>query len=60
MWPVLAHQVTVAGDRVVLFSRMAGPIAPTQAVGGLFLIGMDRGLGTPRFTRGTPPISAPT
>jgi len=35
---------------------MAGPIAPTQAVGGLFLIGIDRGLGTPRFTRGTPVI----
>ena len=53
---VLAHQVTVAGDRVVFFGRMAGPIAPTQAVGGLFLIGIDRGLGTPRFTRGTPVI----
>ena len=53
---VLAHQVTVVGDRVVFFGRMAGPIAPTQDVGGLFLIGLDRGLGTPRFTRGTPVI----
>jgi hypothetical protein len=53
---VVAHQVTLAGDRVIFFGRMAGPIAPTQDVGGLFLIGMDRGLGTPRFTRGTPLI----
>src|SRR4051812_49466974 len=53
---VVAHQVTVVGDRVVFFGRMAGPITPTQAVGGLFLIGIDRGLGTPRFTRGTPVI----
>jgi hypothetical protein len=53
---VLAHQVTVAGDRVVFYGKMAGPIAPTQDVGGLFLIGLDRGLGTPRFTRGTPVI----
>jgi hypothetical protein len=53
---VLAHQVTVVGDRVIFFGRMAGPIAPTQDVGGLFLIGLDRGLGTPRFTRGTPVI----
>jgi hypothetical protein len=53
---VVAHQVTVSGDRVIFFGKMAGPIAPTQDVGGLFLIGLDRGLGTPRFTRGTPII----
>ena len=53
---VVAHKVTLAGDRVIFFGKMAGPIAPTQAVGGLFLIGIDRGLGTPRFTRGTPVI----
>jgi len=53
---VVAHQVTVAGDRVIFFGKMAGPIAPTLEVGGLFLIGIDRGLGTPRFTRGTPVI----
>jgi hypothetical protein len=46
----------VAGDRVIFYGKMAGPIAPTQDVGGLFLIGLDRGLGTPRFTRGTPVI----
>ena len=53
---VVSHKVTLAGDRVIFFGKMAGPIAPTQAVGGLFLIGIDRGLGTPRFTRGTPVI----
>src|SRR3954447_22390535 len=53
---VVAHQVTLAGDRVIFYGKMAGPIAPTQDVGGLFLIGMDRRLGTPRFTRGTPVI----
>src|SRR3982751_5651157 len=42
---VVAHQVTLAGDRVIFFGKMAGPIAPTQDVGGLFLIGLDRGLG---------------
>jgi len=53
---VVAHQVTLVGDRVIFYGKMAGPIAPTQDVGGLFLIGIDRGLGTPRFTRGTPVI----
>src|SRR3954447_4328802 len=53
---VVAHQVTLAGDRVLFYGKMAGPIAPTQDVRGLFLIGLDRGLGTPRFTRGTPVI----
>jgi len=53
---VVAYSVTVAADRVIFYGKMAGPIAPTQDVGGLFLIGLDRGLGTPRFTRGTPVI----
>jgi hypothetical protein len=35
---------------------MAGLIAPTQEVGGLYLIGMDRGQGTARFLGGTPLI----
>jgi hypothetical protein len=52
----LAHQVTLAGDRIVFYGRMDGPIAPTQAIGGLYLIGMDRGRGTPRFLAGTPQI----
>ena len=31
---VLGHEVTFMGDRLVFFGRMAGPIAPTQAIGG--------------------------
>ena len=53
---VVAHQTTLAGDRVIFFGKMAGPIAPTQEVGGLYVIGVDRGRGTPRFRAGTPVI----
>jgi hypothetical protein len=55
---VVAHEVVFLEDqnRLVFFGRMAGPIAPTQAIGGLYLIGVDRGQGTPRFLRGTPVI----
>ena len=53
---VLGHEVTFMGDRLVIFGRMAGPIAPTQAIGGLYVIGVDRGRGTPRFLAGTPVI----
>ena len=53
---VVAHQVTLVGDRVIFFGQMAGPIAPTQDIGGLYVIGVNRGLGTPRFLAGTPPI----
>jgi hypothetical protein len=53
---VVAHEVTFMGDRLVLSGRMAGPIAPTQAIGGLYLFGLDRGQGTPRFRAGTPVI----
>ena len=45
---VLAHQVTLSGNRIILYGQMAGPIAPTQTVGGLYLFGIDRGTGTPR------------
>jgi len=40
---------------------MNGPIAPTQAIGGVYLIGLDRGPGTPRFlnTPAAPPIIGP-
>ena len=55
---MLAHEVTLVGDRLNFFGRMAGPIAPTQAVGGLYLIGVDRGLGTPRFLNS--PAAPPT
>src|SRR5215510_7359588 len=46
---VLTHEVTLVGDRLNFFGKMAGLIAPTQSIGGLYLIGVDRGLGTPRF-----------
>ena len=51
---VVAHEVVFTGDRLIFFGRMAGPIADTQAIGGLYLFGLDRGQGTPRF-RGEPP-----
>jgi len=53
---VVAHEVIFLADRLSFFARMAGPIAPTQAIGGLVLVGMDRGQGTPRFLGGTPII----
>ncbi|HUE73799.1 MAG TPA: hypothetical protein VMP01_23165 [Pirellulaceae bacterium] len=53
---VLAHEVLLQGDRVIFLGRMAGPIAPTQDIGGLYLFGLDRGRGTPRFLGGTPQI----
>jgi hypothetical protein len=55
---VVAHEVVVLEDqgRVIFSGRMAGPIAPTQAIGGLYLFGLDRGQGTPRFLGGTPQI----
>jgi hypothetical protein len=53
---VVGHEVTLIGDRLIVFGRMNGPIAPTQALGGLYLFGVDRGRGTARFQGGTPPI----
>jgi len=53
---VVAHEVRIVGDRMTFFGRMAGGVADTQAVGGIYLFGVDRGQGTPRFRAGTPPI----
>jgi hypothetical protein len=53
---VLSHQATLAGDRLVFYGEMDGPIAPTQLIGGIYIIGVDRGRGTPRFLAGTPVI----
>ena len=53
---VVGHEVSFLGDRLIFFARMDGPIAPTQAIGGVYLIGLDRGQGTPRFLGGTPII----
>ena len=57
---VVSHGVTLVGDRVIFFGRMEGPIAPTQAIGGLYLFGVDRGQGTARFLGpAAPPIIGP-
>ena len=58
---VVAHEVTLAGDRLNFYSQMAGPISPTQAIGGVYLIGVNRGSGTPRFLNSpaAPPIIGP-
>jgi hypothetical protein len=53
---VTAHRVMITPERVIFGGKMAGPIAPTQAVGGLYIIGLDRGQGTARFRNGTPVI----
>jgi hypothetical protein len=53
---VVSYEAVLVGDRVVFAGEMAGPIAPTQAVGGLYIIGVDRGQGTPRFAGRTPVI----
>lgn len=55
---VVAHEVDFLQDqdRMVFYGKMDGAIAPTQAVGGLYLFGIDRGQGTARFLSGTPVI----
>src|SRR4051794_6936538 len=55
---VVAHEGVFLEDqgRLVFFGQMAGPTAPTQALGGLYIIGVDRGLGMPRFAGRTPVI----
>jgi hypothetical protein len=53
---VIAHRVMVTPERVIFAGKMAGPIAPTQDIGGLYIIGVDRGQGTPRFAGRTPVI----
>lgn len=53
---VTAHRVLITPERAIFSGKMAGPIAPTQAVGGLYIIGVDRGQGTPRFAGRTPEI----
>ena len=44
---VVEHQTTLAGDRLIFYGKMAGPVAATRDVGGLYVIGVDRGRGTP-------------
>lgn len=60
---VVAHEVVLLEDqgRVVFYGRMAGPVADTQAIRALYLFGVDRGQGTPRFLKSpsAPPIIGP-
>lgn len=53
---VVAHRAMVTTQRVIFSGKMAGPIAPTQEIGGLYIIGVDRGQGTARFAGRTPVI----
>jgi hypothetical protein len=53
---VTAHRVLVTRTRVIFCGKMAGPIAPTKDIGGLYIIGVDRGSGTPRFRGRLPEI----
>jgi hypothetical protein len=53
---VVEYDVVLVEDRMVFSGRMAGSIAATEEIGGLYLVGVDRGQGTPRFTTGTPVI----
>jgi hypothetical protein len=58
---VLSHEVRLAGDRLIFSARMAGPIAPTLAIGGVYATGLDRGQGAPLLTGppDAPPIIGP-
>ena len=44
---VVSYEAVLVGDHLVLAGEMAGPVAPTLEVGGLYIIGLDRGRGTP-------------
>jgi hypothetical protein len=53
---VIAHRAMVTPQHVIFAGKMDGPIAPTQEIGGLYIIGVDRGQGTARFAGRTPVI----
>ncbi len=57
-WTSWPHEVIVLEDRLIFYGRMDGPIASAP---GLYLIGVDRGSGTPRFLNSpnAPPIIGP-
>jgi hypothetical protein len=60
---VVAHEVVLIEEqgRMVFYGKMAGSVAETQDVGGVYLIGVDRGQGTPRFLNSpnSPPVIGP-
>lgn len=53
---VVSYEAVLVGDRVVFAGEMAGDIAATGPIGGLYIIGVNRGLGTARFAGRTPVI----
>jgi hypothetical protein len=55
---VVAHEAVylVEQGRVVFYGKMAGSVADTAVNNGVYVIGVDRGLGTPRFLNGSPII----
>lgn len=53
---VVSYEAVLVGDHIIFAGELAGPIAPMQALGGLYIIGVDRGTGTPRFAGRTPEI----
>jgi hypothetical protein len=60
---VVTHEAVVLEDqgRVVFSGTMAGSIAATQTIGGVYVIGVNRGQGTPRFLNApvAPPVIGP-
>jgi hypothetical protein len=58
---VVAHEVVLLAEqgRVVFHGKMAGPVADTADVHGLYLFGVDRGSGTPRFLSTPGPVIGP-
>src|SRR5262249_25978306 len=58
---VVAHEVVLLEEqgRVVFCGRMAGEVADTASVGGLYLFGVNRGSGTPRFVSTPGPVIGP-
>jgi hypothetical protein len=59
---VVAHEVAIVPeqDRVVFYGKMAGSVADTATVNGLYLFGVDRGSGTPRFLSTPGPAIGPS
>ena len=57
---VISANVTLDAGQFVITATMAGPINPlvSSLPGALYVWGIDRGAGTPRFVAGTPSIGA--
>jgi hypothetical protein len=55
---VVEHEAVYLQDteEIVFYGKMDGSIADTQPFGGVYIIGVDRGTGTPRFRGRTPEI----